>query len=127
MTGVLDGRFGFWNLPEEKRRHFIQRLYDAFLDLSMRFYEDYTQGRIHKENVMIVPFPRIMQDFDRLMDEILTFVNAEATSELLEKIRETAETQRQFKSKHAYDLAKFGLDEARIRRDYAPIYETFLR
>jgi len=127
VTGVLDGRFGFWNLPEEKRRHFINRLYDAFLDLSMRFHDDYTQGRIPKENVMIVPFPRIMQDFDCLMDEVLAFVEVEPTPELLETIRETAEKQRQFKSKHAYDLAKFGLDEARIRKDYAPIYEAFLK
>ena len=66
--------FRFWNIPEKKRKHFINRLYHAFLDLSMRFYEDYSQGSIHKDNVMIVPFPRIMEDFDNLMDEILQFV-----------------------------------------------------
>ncbi|NQT26971.1 sulfotransferase [candidate division KSB1 bacterium] len=127
VTGVLDGRFGFWSLSEAKRQHYINRLYDAFLELSMRFYEDYTQGRIPKENVLIVPFPRIMQDFDKLANEILTFVEVEPTPDLIKAIEETAEKQRQFKSKHAYDLAKFGLDEDKIRKDYAPIYDTFLK
>lgn len=127
VTGVLDGRFGFWNLPEEKRQHFIHRLYDAFLELSMRFYEDYTRGRIPEENVMIVPFPRIMQDFDKLMEEILKFVEVEPTPEMIKTIQETAEKQRQYKSKHAYDLARFGLDENQIRKDYAPVYEAFLK
>lgn len=127
VTGVLDGRFGFWNLPESKRSHYIRRLYDAFLELSMRFHEDYTQGRIPKDNVMVVPFPRIMQDFDRLMDEVLEFTGVEAPPDLLNAIRDTAEKQRRFKSKHAYDLAKFGLDEDKIRKDYAPIYEAFLK
>lgn len=127
VTGVLDGRFGFWKLPEAKRNHFIRRLYDAFLELSLRFHADYTRGRIPEENVLIVPFPRIMQDFDALMDDILKFVGVEPIPDLMKSIQETAEKQRQFKSKHVYDLAKFGLEEAQIRRDYAPVYETFLK
>jgi len=127
VTGVLDGRFGFWSLPADKRQNFINRLYDAFLELSIRFYKDYTQERIPKEKVLIVPFPRIMQDFETLMDEILKFVEVEATPQLIQMIQQTAEKQRQFKSKHTYDLTKFSLDETKICKDYAPIYETFLK
>ena len=41
-------------------------------------------------------------------------------------VAERGEKQRAYKSKHKYDLAKFNLDEARIREDCAFFYETFL-
>ena len=125
VTGVLDGRFGFWNLPEEKRHHFIGRLYAAFLDLSMRFFTDYVNGRIPEEKIKIVTFNRLMQNFDDLMFEVVDFVGQPLTDDLEKTIRETAGKQRNFKSGHTYDLAKFGLTEEQIRNDYAPIYDTF--
>jgi hypothetical protein len=127
VTGVLDGRFGFWNLPEDKRHKYIERLYSAFLDLSMRFQEDYVNHKIPAENLMIVPYSRMMQDFDHLMDEINEFVNISPSPSLQQIITETAEKQRNYKSKHQYDLQKFDLNEERIRRDYKEIYETFLK
>ncbi|MBN1999098.1 sulfotransferase [candidate division KSB1 bacterium] len=125
VTGVLDGWFGFWKLPEAKRNHFIERLYTAFLDLSMRFHNDYVSGKIPEKNLKIVTFPRMMKDFDKLMHEILDFIGEKATPELENSIKETDENQKKFKSTHKYDLAKYGLDEAKIRKDFAPIYETF--
>ena len=71
-------------------------------------------------------FDRMMSDFEGLMDEILSFVGHDASDELLDKIKETAEGQRNYKSKHKYDLEKFGLSEEKIRKDCAKIYETFL-
>jgi hypothetical protein len=127
VTGVLEARFGFWDLPGETRKRYITRLYHAFLELSMRFLEDYIHGRIPEKNIMIVPYQRMMQDFDTLMDEILAFIGVEATPDLRKSIKETAEKQRGYQSRHAYNLAKFGLDEERILTDYAPIYEKLLK
>jgi hypothetical protein len=126
VTGVLDGRFGFWNLPDEKRRQFIERLYSAFLDLNLRFHSDYIKGILPQKNVMIVTFHRIMYDFENLMNDINRFVDVTASKGLIEKIKNTAEKQKNFKSKHVYNLDKFGLSEEKIRKDYALIYETFL-
>lgn len=126
VTGVLDGWFGFWSLPDEKQKQYIERLYGAFLDLNLRFHRDYTNGSIPKESVKLVHYSRIMQDFDTLMQEIMEFVDFKPTPELLHLINETAEKQRQYVSKHKYDLAKFGLDEERIKKDYAAIYQDFL-
>lgn len=126
VTGVLDGRFKFWSLPEEKRQRYIGRLYNGLLDLSLRFHEDYVSGKIPKEKVMVVRYDRVMTDFDNLMPEIMQFVGVTPSDDLLETIKTTAEKQRNYKSKHKYDLQKFGLSEEKIRRDYAPIYETFL-
>jgi omega-hydroxy-beta-dihydromenaquinone-9 sulfotransferase len=125
VTGVLDGALGFWKLPEAKRKHFIERLYAAFLELSMRFHADYTAGKVPADKVKVVTFNRLMQDFDNLMLEIVNFVDVPLTPELEKTIRDTSDKQKQFKSGHQYDLEKFGLTEARIRADYAPIYQTF--
>ena len=126
VTGVLDKRFGFWNLPFEKRRHFINRLYHGLVQLLLRFHSDWTSGKIDKSKVMIVPFDRMMGDFDNLMNEILEFTNHSPSEELRKDIQDTADKQRKFKSEHKYDLEKFGLTEHQIQEDCAPIYETFI-
>ena len=126
VTGVLDGAFGFWKLPEEKRNHFLNRLYAAFLQLSMRFQQDWVSGKIDKSKVKVVTFDRLMQNFDTLMTETVEFLDGELTPELQAEIQKTAEKQRAFKSGHKYDLEKFGLSEEQIRRDYADFYTTFL-
>ena len=126
ITGVLDKRFGFWNLPIEKRQHFIDRLYYGLMQLQLRFHDDWINGRIDKSMVLIVPFDRMMYDFDKLMNEILKFIDHLPSDDLIEEINKTAEKQRNFKSAHEYDLGKFGLSSEKIKSDCAPIYETFL-
>ena len=126
ITGVLDKRFGFWNLPSEKRQHFIDRLYHGLMQLQLRFHDDWINGRIDKSRVFIVHFDRMMTDFDNLMDEILIFIDHLPSDKLIEDIHVTAEKQRDFKSAHEYDLGKFGLSGDQIKSDCAPIYETFL-
>ena len=126
VTGVLDGVFGFWSLPEEKRNHYIQRLYKALVELQIRFHDDWVNGRIDKSKVAIVQYDRMMNDFDGLMNEILPFINHKPSQELINEIKITSEKQSAYKSKHKYDLSKFGLTEEQIKKDCAVIYETFL-
>ena len=126
VTGVLDKRFGFWDLPENKRNLYINRLYKALVELLLRFQSDWVNNRIDRSKVMIVRYDKMMSNFEELMNELLTFVDFSPSSELLKKIKMTEEEQRNYKSKHTYDLQKFGLDESRIRNDCSVIYETFL-
>ena len=126
VTGVLDKKFGFWSMPQEKRQHFIDRLYNALKELLLRFHDDWVNNRIDKEKVMIVPFPKMMSDFENLMDEILEFLDHNPSDKLLEDIKNTALRQKEFKSKHKYDLEKFGLTEEKIKKDCEKIYKTFL-
>ncbi len=126
VTGVLDGAFGFWKMPEEKRDHYIKRLYGAFLELSMRFQRDWESGKIDRSKVKVVTFDRLMQDFDTLMIETVEFLGEKMSPELEAEIRKTAEKQRAFKSEHKYNLEKFNLTEEQIRKDYADFYKTFL-
>ena len=126
VTGVLDKRFGFWNQPQEKRNHFIKRLYEGLVQLLLRFHLDWTNGKIDQSRIMLISFDRIMIDFDHLMIEIIEFIDHPITESLKKDIQETATKQRNFKSKHEYDLAKFGLSEQQIINDCKPIYDTFL-
>ena len=126
VTGVLDKKFGFWSLKKEKRDRFIRRLYGALIELLRRFHDDWTNGKIDKNKVMIVHFDRMMSDFDGLMSDIVKFIDIKPSEKLIEDIRVTADKQRAFKSKHKYDLSKFGLTEQQIKDDCKIIYETFL-
>ena len=126
ITGVLDGRFGFWTLLESKRKMYIERLYAAFLELSMRFHDDYVADKIDLNKIKIVRYDRMMNDFENLMNEIIPFLGITPTDELINEIKRTSEKQNSFKSNHKYSLEKFGLDETRISKDYEKIYQTFL-
>ena len=127
VTGVLDKKFGFWSQSEEKRTRFIKRLYTGLVDLLLRFHSDWVNGKIDNTRLMLVPFDRMMYDFDKLMIEITDFIDHPLTEKFHKDIQETAEKQRNFKSGHKYDLEKFGLTEEMIMKDCKPIYDTFLK
>ena len=126
VTGVLDKKFNFWSMPDDDRQRFINKLYAALKELLLRFHDDWVNEKIDKNRVMIVKFDKMMSDFDGLMDEILEFVDYDASNEFLQDIKLTAEKQKQFKSGHKYDLEKFGLTEEQIKKDCEVIYKTFL-
>ena len=104
VTGVLDKRFGFWSLENNIRAKYINRLYNALIILLKRFHDDWVNDRIDKSRVMIVRYDRMMSDFETLMDDIFLFTNHEPSAELIDEIKNTAENQRSYKSKHKYDL-----------------------
>ncbi len=126
VTGVLDEAFGFWSLPEDVRQKWFDRLYGGFVLLLQRFHEDYTAGRIPAKNLYVCRYDRMMKEFEVVMGEMLPWLGHDASPELLDTIQKRAVKQRAYKSKHKYDLAKFNLDEDKIRRDCAFFYETFL-
>lgn len=126
VTGVLDKRFGFWSLSEEQCQRYCDRLYKALVELLRRFHDDWQSGKIDRTKVFIVKFPRLMNDFNGLMTEILKFVDHEASPALISRITDQAEKQRSYQSKHKYDLLKFGLTEDQIRSDCSFVYTTFL-
>lgn len=125
VTGVLDKRFGFWKLPNGQREQYIRRLYGAFVELMQRFCADWSSGAIDRSRVLVVRYDRMMSDFAGVMGEIVEHAGIELTAAQREAIAETAVAQRNYQSKHSYDLAKFGLTAAEIRRDCQVVYATF--
>ncbi len=126
VTGVLDKRFNFWSLDAKIRDRFIERLYNALVELLNRFHSDWVNNKINKKNVYIVHFDTMMNDFEILMDGLLDFINHEKNDSLLKVIKKTANNQRQYESGHKYNLDKFGISKDQIRNDCKNIYETFL-
>ena len=126
VTGVVDRAFGFWSKPEEERRQWLERMYSAIVMLLQRFHEDWSSGRIDHSKVFIVRYDQMMQDFEGVMERMCKFLDHEMTPQLREVVSQIGQKQRSYSSSHRYDLAKFGLDEERIRRDCAFFYETFL-
>ena len=65
--------------------------------------------------------------FEIVMSDIFSFLDHSPSKKLINDIQKTAEKQKIYKSKHKYDLKKFGLSEKKIKKDCLPIYETFLK
>ena len=126
VVGVLDRAFGFWSLPDDVRQQWLDRMYMAWIMLLRRFWEDWTTGAIDKQRVYVVRYDRMMMEFEGVMEEMCAFLGHEMSPELRERVKERADKQRNYKSEHRYDLAKFGLSQERIVRDCAFFYDTFL-
>ena len=101
-------------------------MYNALVELLLRFEKDWSNGNIDKSKVMIVHFDRMMNNFDELMDDIIKFTGQESSDYLLNEISAASVKQKAFKSKHKYDLEKFGLNESQIRKDCKDYYDTFI-
>ena len=126
VTGALDRGFGFWKLPEEVRQRWCQRLYKGLMLLLERFHEEWQSGAIDRSRVFLVRYDRMMADFEGLMDEMCKFLGQPLTPALRAAIAEQGGKQRKHDSGHKYDLAKYGLTEAQVRRDFAFFYDAFL-
>ena len=115
VSGVLEKRFQISRLDWEIRERFFQRLSAALLELLEKCIENWNSGAIEKESVLFVPYPRLLSDFDNMMQEILDFTQTPKSPELLEAIKQTALQQQNYQSKHQYSLQQFGLDETLLR------------
>ncbi len=126
VTGALDRGFGFWKLPEALRQRWLGRVYKGLMLLLERFHEEWQSGAIDRSRVFLVRYDRMMVDFEGLMDDMCKFLGQPVTPELRAAIAEQGEKQRQHDSGHKYDLAKYGLTEEQVRRDFAFFYDAFL-
>ena len=75
---------------------------------------------------MIIRYDKMMSNFESLMEDVFSFIDSEPTDKMMENIKETANSQRQFTSSHRYELEKFGLTAERIKKDCSGVYQTFL-
>ena len=86
----------------------------------------WVNNNIDKSKVLIVRYDKMMSNFDDLMKDILKFVDVEPSNELILEIKKTTLDQKNYISKHKYDLKKFNLTEQKIKADCHFVYDTFL-
>ena len=126
LTGVLEQSYDMFNTTrKEDLARYLENLYQGSCYMYRAFYDLKKQGAIPPENFIVVPYPKLMNDFEATMKEVVEFLEIEPTAEFYEKVRQQAEKQKGYKSKHAYSLEKFGLNEKRIREDLAFVYDEY--
>lgn len=125
LSNATDNMFKTKSLPDDVRQRYFENLYQGEVALYRQFHEAYKSGKIPEENLLIVRFPDLMQNFEKVMEDILEFTGIEVGEEYMEEVRAQAEKQRSYVSGHKYDLADFGITEERIRKDLAFVYEEF--
>jgi hypothetical protein len=126
LTDVLEKSYDmFHSTRAEDRRRYLENLYQASCQMFRGFHEAYTSGQIPAENLRIVPYRRMMGDLEGTMKELIEFLEISPEASFYDRLKEQSDRQRKRKSPHVYSLEKFGLDEARIRKDLAFVYDTF--
>ena len=126
LASVLENGYDVWNRTrEEDQRRWIENLYQASCDLLRFFHEAHSSGLIPERNLCVVRYSDLLQDLEPTMKRILDFIEVEPTQAFVEEVREQAERQRNYKSRHQHSPEKFDLDPERIRSDLGFVYDAF--
>jgi omega-hydroxy-beta-dihydromenaquinone-9 sulfotransferase len=119
LTSVLDAELGFHSLPKELQRRYLDRIYDALVELMRRFHQDWSSGAFPQEQVFLLPHQELRSDFSGTMHRLLEWLGHPVGSALEARIQVQASQQTSRASGHRYSLSEYGLDEAAILRDCA--------
>jgi len=126
LTGVLEQSYDVFNATDpQKRGRYLENLYQASCHMYRSFYELKKKKAIPPANLRIITYPRLMKDLENTIRELVEFLEITPDPSFFEKVEEQAEKQRQYRSPHAYSLQKWGLDEDRIRKDLAFVYQEY--
>ena len=107
---------------EAQLSRYYEHLYQASQRMLMGLVHWGEAGLLPPERVLVVPYRRLVAEPEVVLGEVLRFAELPEAPEIL---RELAPKQRGHKSKHRYTLEQYGLTEARVRADLAPLYKAF--
>ena len=126
LTGVLEKSYDVFHAtrPADRARY-LENLYQGSCYMYRKFYETKKAGLIPAANFQVVSYPELMSNFEDTMQRLVKFLELDPAPEFWDKVREQAQKQQKYQSKHAYSLEKFGLNEARIREDLKFVYEEY--
>lgn len=126
ITEVLENAYGMLSrAPEERRQRYLENLYQAACQTYRSFYELHQSGAIPAKNLCVVPFPKLMNELEPTITELVEFLELDPPNAFWESLAARARKQRAYRSGHAYSLDKFGLSEQRIRSDLAFVYQNY--
>jgi hypothetical protein len=126
VTGVLERAYDmFSSTRPDVRARYLENLYQASCQLLRGFHEVWRIGGIPAHNLRIVAYPRMMQDLEGTMRELLEFLELDPSPSFLARVHEQTVKQHAHRSEHEYSPERFGLTAERIRRDLAFVYEDY--
>jgi len=126
LASVLENGYDVWNrTKKEDQRRWIENLYQASCAMLRDFHDANSTGRIPEKNLCVVRYEDLLQDLEPTMKRILDFIEIEPTEAFQEEVRQQAERQRSYTSRHQHSPDQFGLDPERIRADLGFVYDAF--
>jgi len=119
--------WGMNRFTKDQLFRFFEYRYQASRELYQYFHGLWHQGEINKRRVMIVPYERLREDLMAVFNEIVSFTGVDASQRLKLAVTRQAERQRHYQRKHdVTPLSWFGINENRIREDFAFFFEKDL-
>jgi omega-hydroxy-beta-dihydromenaquinone-9 sulfotransferase len=126
LASVLENAYDVWNrTSDEDQKRWVENLYGASCDMLSSFHDAYSAGLIPDRNLCVVRYEDLIGDLEPTIDRILKFVEIEPTSAFRAEVRQQAELQRAYKSRHEHSPQQFGLAPERIRKDLGFVYDAF--
>jgi omega-hydroxy-beta-dihydromenaquinone-9 sulfotransferase len=126
LASVLENGFDAFNrTSKEEQAQWLENLYQASGDMLRVFRKAELDGRIPAKNVCVVRYEDLLQNLEPTMARIIDFIEVTPSAAFEEELRQQAEKQRGYTSRHQHSPDKFGLDPERIRNDLAFVYEAY--
>jgi hypothetical protein len=126
LASVLENGFDAFNrTSKEDQDKWLENLYQASGDMLRVFREAEVAGRIPEKNVCVVRYEDLLQNLESTMARIIDFIEITPSAEFEEELRQQAEKQRGYTSRHQHSPDNFGLDPERIRADLAFVYDAY--
>jgi omega-hydroxy-beta-dihydromenaquinone-9 sulfotransferase len=126
LASVLENGYDVWNrTKQEDQQRWIENLYQASCAMLRDFHIANAAGLIPEANLCVVRYEDLLQNLEPTMKRILDFVEINPSEAFQEEVRQQAERQRNYNSRHEHSPDQFGLDPGRIRADLGFVYEAF--
>lgn len=126
LASVLENGFDAFNRTSKAEQdQWLENLYQASGDMLRVFRKAELDGRIPAKNVCVVRYEDLLQNLEPTMARIIDFIEVTPSAAFEEELRQQAEKQRGYTSRHQHSPDKFGLDPERIRNDLAFVYEAY--
>ena len=90
------------------------------LEHQLRFIESLPPDRLK-----VIRYEDFLADPRRTVADLYEWMGMEMGSELSERLDRRLQTERRYRSRHAYSLQAFGFDPTKLRQRLAPLYERF--
>jgi LPS sulfotransferase NodH len=126
LASVLENGYDVWNrTKQEDQQRWIENLYQASCAMLRDFHIANSAGLIPEANLCVVRYEDLLQNLEPTMKRILDFVEINPSEAFEEEVRQQAERQRNYTSRHEHSPDQFGLDPERIRADLGFVYDAF--
>src|ERR1700754_5075457 len=108
LASVLENGYYVWNrTKQEDQQRWIENLYQASCAMLRDFHIANAAGLIPEANLCVVRYEDLLQNLEPTMKRILDFVEINPSEAFQEEVRQQAERQRNYNSRHEHSPDQF--------------------